>query len=616
MRDLPLLILGLTGPMGAGCTRLARDISKMEPGKVIKKRGLLDVVSRDIAELSRRMRELQPSVQSSGVQKQSDYMGLKRLNRSLAEKLAERACLNVIAKSALPEPVYISITTIILKLAAESITTPEFQEWAKDHAKAADLLKWLRGKWESELTLYDSWEHDASRFSHEELSRMDGMFADFENTGDSMTLEQLESFFGKRKNEFYLRDFGENIRLTGNPFNSRNGHDPVAYASESLVRIAYESDRFIRYYRTRSDEKKSQFFIIDEIKNPGEAEFFRARHQHFYLISIYSNSELRAARLRKTLSDKVTFSDSEFSHLFRELDSRDWGFEDFDAQGLHRQNIYRCFNLADIAINNDIEDERFSEMLFDKFIRYYALMLSPGCVQPTVQETYMNTAYSLSLRSTCISRQVGAVITDNENRILSLGWNEVPEGQIGCGLKIKSDYTAKENRLFEMEIWEHVISGDDLAVWADNDSVCVKDILSRIEIKSKLKSTDLTPEQRNEVARGLRIKRLEYSRSLHAEENAILQVASRGGVGLKDGVIYVTTFPCELCSKKIYQVGISKIYYTEPYPNSISEKVILKDGIRSIKILQFEGVKSYSYFKLFKPEFDKKDAQMLEGRGM
>jgi len=305
MRDLPLLILGLTGPMGAGCTRLARDISKMEPGKVIKKRGLLDVVSRDIAELSRRMRELQPSVQSSGVQKQSDYMGLKRLNRSLAEKLAERACLNVIAKSALPEPVYISITTIILKLAAESITTPEFQEWAKDHAKAADLLKWLRGKWESELTLYDSWEHDASRFSHEELSRMDGMFADFENTGDSMTLEQLESFFGKRKNEFYLRDFGENIRLTGNPFNSRNGHDPVAYASESLVRIAYESDRFIRYYRTRSDEKKSQFFIIDEIKNPGEAEFFRARHQHFYLISIYSNSELRAARLRKTLSDKV-----------------------------------------------------------------------------------------------------------------------------------------------------------------------------------------------------------------------------------------------------------------------------------------------------------------------
>ena len=208
------------------------------------------------------------------------------------------------------------------------------------------------------------------------------------------------------------------------------------------------------------------------------------------------------------------------------------------------------------------------------------------------------------------------MITDLEDRILSLGWNEVPEGQIGCGLKVKKDYTDKENPLFEMEIWDNVITAEDLAVWDDEDSICVKDILSRIEIKTKLKSVSLTPEERADVLKALRIKRLEYSRSLHAEENAILQVASRGGVGLKDGTIYVTTFPCELCSKKIYQVGISKIYYTEPYPNSISEKVILKDGIRNIKILQFEGVKSYSYFKLFKPGFDKKDAQMLEGRGI
>ncbi|OHD56046.1 MAG: hypothetical protein A2Y33_11375 [Spirochaetes bacterium GWF1_51_8] len=615
MRDLPLLVLGLTGPMGAGCTRFARDISKMEPGKVIKKQGLLDQVAHEISELSKKASEIRLQCISNG--KNSELAELKRLNRRLNAKLAERACLHVIAKSSLPEPLFISLNTIVIKIAVDSITAPEFAEWAKNHAKVADLLKWLRTQWESELTLYETWGQDAGRFSQDELEKMDAMFAEFERIGDEILKEDFETYFGKRNNDFSIRMFSENIRLSGNPFRpAENGGGGGKYDEPSMVMIARETDRYIRFYRTRSDQKRSHFFIIDEIKNPREAEYFRARHQNFFLVSIFSSSEIRASRMRRGLGHDAGVSDADFQHLFRELDSRDWGADDFDAHGLHRQNIYRCFNLADIAINNDVEDERFSEVLFNKFIRYYALMLSPGCVQPTPQETYMHLAYSLSLRSTCISRQVGAVITDLEDRILSLGWNEVPEGQIGCGLKVKKDYTDKENPLFEMEIWDNVITAEDLAVWDDEDSICVKDILSRIEIKTKLKSVSLTPEERADVLKALRIKRLEYSRSLHAEENAILQVASRGGVGLKDGTIYVTTFPCELCSKKIYQVGISKIYYTEPYPNSISEKVILKDGIRNIKILQFEGVKSYSYFKLFKPGFDKKDAQMLEGRGI
>jgi len=107
------------------------------------------------------------------------------------------------------------------------------------------------------------------------------------------------------------------------------------------------------------------------------------------------------------------------------------------------------------------------------------------------------------------------------------------------------------------------------------------------------------------------IKRLEYCRAPHAEENALLQIASRGGIGVKGGIIYTTTFPCELCAKKIYQSGLKKIYYTEPYPNNKSE-LILKDGIRNVEWQQFEGVKSFSYFKLFKPIYDKKEAQRLD----
>lgn len=55
-------------------------------------------------------------------------------------------------------------------------------------------------------------------------------------------------------------------------------------------------------------------------------------------------------------------------------------------------------------------------------------------------------------------------------------------------------------------------------------------------------------------------------RSLHAEENAILQCALQG-VSTKGSEIYVTHFPCIHCMKKILQAGIKKIYYNKDYRN-------------------------------------------------
>ena len=38
-----------------------------------------------------------------------------------------------------------------------------------------------------------------------------------------------------------------------------------------------------------------------------------------------------------------------------------------------------------------------------------------------------------------------------------------------------------------------------------------------------------------------------HTRSLHAEENAFLQLARRGSPGIAGGVLYTTASPCELC---------------------------------------------------------------------
>lgn len=53
-------------------------------------------------------------------------------------------------------------------------------------------------------------------------------------------------------------------------------------------------------------------------------------------------------------------------------------------------------------------------------------------------------------------------------------------------------------------------------------------------------------------------------RTIHAESNAILQCA-KFGVSTDGASIYVTHYPCLLCSKQIIQAGIKQIYYAEGY---------------------------------------------------
>lgn len=114
------------------------------------------------------------------------------------------------------------------------------------------------------------------------------------------------------------------------------------------------------------------------------------------------------------------------------------------------------------------------------------------------------------------------------------------------------------------------------------------------------------------LADDLKIKRLEYCRALHAEENALLQSSKIGGLGVSGGTIYTTSFPCELCAKKIYQSGISEVVYVEPYPESISQDVIFHDGPRRVQLTPFEGVMSHSYFRLYKPSIEKKEYQQIK----
>ena len=65
-------------------------------------------------------------------------------------------------------------------------------------------------------------------------------------------------------------------------------------------------------------------------------------------------------------------------------------------------------------------------------------------------------------------------------------------------------------------------------------------------------------------------------RSLHAEQNAILQ-AAHIGVSCDGATIYCTDQPCNMCAKMLINAGIVRVIYQGHYPDEFS-KELFRDG--------------------------------------
>jgi dCMP deaminase len=274
------------------------------------------------------------------------------------------------------------------------------------------------------------------------------------------------------------------------------------------------------------------------------------------------------------------------SEEFDEIEKREITKKDSDICKL---DVIRCIDTADIVIQNN--NNNGPDALFWKLLRYTALILEPGSIKPSDDETLMHIAYTLSVKSNCLSRQVGAVIVNSSGYIIGAGWNDVGEGQLSCGIKMGKDYG------------NTYLKNDNIKIKSEegNRYICVKNkIRESISVKNKLNEDK--QKEPDEV----------FCPVLHAEENAILQLAQYSSGVIKDGTIYSTTFPCSSCFRKISQVGIVKVIYSESYVNPLLE-LYIRQSIKRIDPVPFEGVKSFSYYKLFKPYYDKKEQQLLLG---
>ena len=263
------------------------------------------------------------------------------------------------------------------------------------------------------------------------------------------------------------------------------------------------------------------------------------------------------------------------------------------------QNVEGCLQDADIFINNETDNERLI-LLKKKLLRYVSLIMNPGLVLPTPVERGMQIAYTAKLNSGCISRQVGAAITDDQYHLLSIGWNQQPETQLPClyrdlcslyyqwSPEAYSDFELDNQKTLQKNIRDPVtellsLPECPLNVQGKMPAYCFKDLYNSIT----------------------GVKNQVHPRSLHAEETAFLNLGQHSAKG---GNLFTTSSPCELCAKKAVYMGIKKIYYIEPYAG-LSFNHVLSIGPRHARpeMLLFTGAVGRAYTQLYTPLIPQKD---------
>jgi dCMP deaminase len=138
-------------------------------------------------------------------------------------------------------------------------------------------------------------------------------------------------------------------------------------------------------------------------------------------------------------------------------------------------------------------------------------------------------AHLAAKRSTCLRRQVGAVIV-KDRKILATGYNGAPSkvkhcSEVGC-------------------------------------------------LREKLK---IASGERHELCRGL-----------HAEQNAIIQAAYHGA-NVNGADLFCTNRPCIICIKMIINAGIKRVFYHHDYAKKdltsrLAEQMTKAAGIELVRV--------------------------------
>lgn len=148
--------------------------------------------------------------------------------------------------------------------------------------------------------------------------------------------------------------------------------------------------------------------------------------------------------------------------------------------------------------------------------------------RPSWDDYFMQIVDLAKSRSTCLRRQVGALIV-KDKRILTSGYNGAPSGVRHC-----------------------------------------------VEVGCLRQQMNIPSGERHELCR-----------AVHAEQNAIVQAAYTG-TSVKGATMYVSLQPCSLCAKLIINAGIKRLVFRGDYPDDLSMSLLKEAGI---ELVNYDEVK-------------------------
>ena len=143
-------------------------------------------------------------------------------------------------------------------------------------------------------------------------------------------------------------------------------------------------------------------------------------------------------------------------------------------------------------------------------------------IRPSWDQYFMDITTVVASRSTCLRRQVGAVIV-KDKRLLTSGYNGAPRNLAHCA-----------------------------------ETGCIR------------AEYDIPSGQRHELCRGL-----------HAEQNAIIQAALHG-VAIEGATLYCTHQPCSACTKMILNAGIVRVVYGSSYPDPLAVQLMAEAAVENV----------------------------------
>jgi dCMP deaminase len=135
----------------------------------------------------------------------------------------------------------------------------------------------------------------------------------------------------------------------------------------------------------------------------------------------------------------------------------------------------------------------------------------------------MNIAKVIARRSPCITRQVGSVLTEN-GWVVGVGYNGPPSG-------MKHD------------------------------------------------EIDLRKQKGFSSGEGL-----DYSRDVHAEQNAMQQSGIRTKRADGELELFTTASPCIHCMRQLIQIGVKKIYFIEKYNHPLAWEMAKEAEVEMIQV--------------------------------